>query len=101
MFVLGLISRTTRLLYLKSSYICGLCIIKLNGGGFGKHLSECAIKVPMLPIPMICIRRVRGCSVGSSWGKSNVLEAEGVKGSSWMSSAPSRPRHHDQSPATV
>ena len=53
------------------------------------------MKVPMLPMPMMCIRRVRSCSVGSSGGKFRVPELGDGVGSSGMGSAPSTPPHHD------
>src|SRR4051794_4558673 len=53
------------------------------------------MKVPMLPMPMMCIRRVRSCSVGSSGGKFRVPELDDGVGSSGIGSAPSTPPHHD------
>ena len=53
------------------------------------------MNVPMLPMPMMCIRRVRSCSVGSSEGKFRVPELDDGAGSSGIGSAPSTPPHHD------
>lgn len=49
----------------------------------------------MLPMPMMCIRRVRSCSVGSSEGKFRVPGLDDGVGSSGIGSAPSTPPHHD------